>query len=130
MIIRIHSFLSNYSRLHLLGQSLQKPRGSLIGSQNLSLCQLIRNVFELSTIGFDIIVFRMLLILESTQKGSRIELLIGIPFLKSCAELALQICPIFLHKAFLCSHTTALSTLTIIRKHLNQLPIYHSMTLS
>ena len=129
MIIRIYFFLSNYSCLHLLRQFLQKSCSSLIDSQKLLLCQLIYNIFELSTIDFDIIVFCMLLILESIQKDLWIELLIEILFLKSCAELVLQICSIFLHKVFLCSHMTAFFVLTIIWKHLNQILISHFMML-
>src|SRR5437773_5540808 len=114
MIIEIHFFLDNYLCLHLFEQFLQESCDSLIDFQNLSLCQLICNVFELSTISFDIIIFCMLLILESTQKDSQIKLLIKISFLKNCTELTFQICLILLHKVFLHSHMITFFILTII----------------
>src|SRR5438034_10862312 len=113
MIIEIHFFLDNYSCLHLFRQFLQESCNSLIDFQNLSLHQLIHNVFELSTISFNIIIFCMLLILESTQKDLQIKLLIEISFLKSCTELMLQICSILLYKVFLHSHMITFFALTI-----------------
>src|SRR5204862_13998 len=82
-------FFNNYYHLHLFRQFLQESHSSFINFQNLFLHQLICNVFELSIINFNIIIFFMLLILESTQKNSQIKLLIKISFFKNCAELIL-----------------------------------------
>ena len=122
-------FFNNYSCLHFLKQFLQESHNFFIDFQNLSFCQLIYNVFELSTIKFDIIVFSMLLILESIQKNLWIKLLIKILFFKNYTKLIFQICSIFLYKIFLCSYTTAFFMLTIIQKHFNQVFIFHFMIL-